>query len=74
MHALKIKKKKIEKKIAEHHFNPFRVEQKAFTLGKVMGFPACMDQSKAYLSLAVVCITQLEIPREEFGKVGSKYC
>lgn len=51
------------KKIAQHHFNPFRAEQKAYTLGKAMGFPACRDLAEPRAkpiysaSLAVVCIT-----------------
>lgn len=66
-------------KIAECHFNPFRVEQRAFTLSKAVGFPACRDlaelraKSTDSASLAVVWITQPEIPREVFGKVGSEY-
>lgn len=54
--------KSIEK-IAQHHFNPSRAEQKAYTLGKAMGFPACRDLAEPRAkpiysaSLAVVCIT-----------------
>lgn len=53
LHALKTEN--LLKKIAEHHFNPFRVEKRAFTLGKTMGFPACTDQSKAYLFSKPCC-------------------
>lgn len=53
MHALKTEI--YWKKIAEHHFNPFRVEQRAFTLGKALGFPDCTDQNKAYLFSKPYC-------------------
>ena len=47
------------KKIAEHCFNPFRAEQRAFTLCKVMGFPACRDlaepRAKSTYSASLCC-------------------
>lgn len=35
--------KSIGEKIAEHRFNPFRAEQRAFTSCKAVDFPACRD-------------------------------
>lgn len=54
------RKKSIEKKnIAEHHFNPFRAEQRAFTLCKAVGFPACRDlaepRAKPTYSASLCC-------------------